>query len=252
MDEGKLPNLAKLARAGDLRAAALDHPVADAGLLVDLLDRPLARPPRHLRLPEARPEDLPPELRRVRREQRAVPLRDERTRSIVGGVVALARPAPRLPAAQAVPALTLTAAGWWPRVLAARRAAARASVGGPTAAARDAPVGDQPPAGRHLLGAARQGGQAGAGDAHAGDLPARAVPARRAALRPRRARPLGPHRQAVLLHLRAVLPAQGGRRLLDRGGRADRQQGDRSTTEIKGPPNKLFPDRTSRTTSRSR
>ena len=43
MDEGKLPNLAKLRDAGHLRAAALDHPVADAGLLVDLRDRPQPR-----------------------------------------------------------------------------------------------------------------------------------------------------------------------------------------------------------------
>ena len=43
MDEGKLPNLAKLRDRGDVLAAALDHPVADAGLLVDLLDRPQSR-----------------------------------------------------------------------------------------------------------------------------------------------------------------------------------------------------------------
>ncbi len=40
MDEGKLPNLAKLRGEGHLRAAALDDPVPDPGVLVDLRDRP--------------------------------------------------------------------------------------------------------------------------------------------------------------------------------------------------------------------
>ncbi len=43
MDEGKLPNLAKLRDQGTFSPAALDHPVADAGLVVDLLDRPQSR-----------------------------------------------------------------------------------------------------------------------------------------------------------------------------------------------------------------
>ena len=108
-------------------------------------------------------------------------------------------------------------------------------------AAREAADRHQPPAGRDLLGDPRRGRQAGARDAHAGDLPARAVPARRAALRARHARPLGPHRQAVLLHLRAVLPAQGRQRLLDRDRRARWTTRATLPTEIKGPPNKLFP-----------
>ena len=43
MDEGKLPNLAKLRAQGTFAPLRSTDPVADPGLLVDLLDRPQSR-----------------------------------------------------------------------------------------------------------------------------------------------------------------------------------------------------------------
>ena len=101
-----------------------------------------------------------------------------------------------------------------------------------------------------LLGQRRQ---AGAGDAHPGHLPAQGVRARRAALRPRRAGPLGAHRQALLLHLRALLHPQGGRRLLASRSSSWWTTRGRSRPRSRRSPDELFHKKAERpTTSRSR
>ncbi len=63
IDEGKLPNLAALAKKGGFSQLLPTIPGADAGLVVHVLDGPFARPHDDLRLPEAEPEDLPPRVR---------------------------------------------------------------------------------------------------------------------------------------------------------------------------------------------
>ncbi len=220
---GEAPQPGEAPRPGDLLAAALDDPLADAGLVVDLLDRPEPRPARHLRLPEARPADLQAELRHVRRAAGALPLRQGQPLRLWRRRGGRPRP-PRLPAPQALPPPHAAGlgGGGGPR----HRRRRGGGGGGRPAPPRRPARRRQPPAGRDLLGAPGPARQAGAGGARAGDLPAQGLRARRAPHRARHPRPLGPHRQAVLLHLRALLHPQGGRRLLGRGGRAGRQQGD--------------------------
>ncbi len=82
---------------GDLPPAPPDASRADARLVVDVRHRDRSRPDRDLRLPPPRPEDLHARLRRVRGDERAVPLRRaERTSSLAADRVR--RPLPSSPA----------------------------------------------------------------------------------------------------------------------------------------------------------
>ncbi len=70
MDEGKLPNLAKLRAQGTFSPLRPTIPSQTPGLLVHLRDRPESGAARHLRLPEAQPRGLTSRLSRRRKRAR--------------------------------------------------------------------------------------------------------------------------------------------------------------------------------------